>query len=95
MYNFAIIGATGDIVADNVWTAEALPAVDFSVSPDMRTTLVKKTDDVLYLVNNASVKDFRRLGDEEGFSLGPISMLKVGTTVRHRGQIFSRLSGWE
>lgn len=92
MYNFAIIGATGDIVADNVWTAEALPAVDFSVSPDMRTTLVKKTDDVLYLVNNASVKDFRRLGDEEGFSLGPISMLKVGTTVRHRGQIFSRLS---
>lgn len=84
---FSIIGANGDILALNRWTASHAASVAMSISESNRTKVITSQDSTVYLVANGDDKDFKRLRTPNAFAVESHRILHISTRIKRTGDV--------
>lgn len=87
MLKFAIIGARGSCLANQIWDAEAKPGLSIAASERGLTLITKETSDVTYLVANGTTDDFKKLRKGRGFSTGERRTLNIESNFAAKGSV--------
>jgi glycosyltransferase involved in cell wall biosynthesis len=91
MSAFAIIGASGSVLASQNWTTTQDNAVQVAINERYRTYLNHKSDKPTYLISNGNDLDFVRLEDGHGFTIGPGDRLWFRSRIWHGSAASSRI----